>query len=724
MATLADVESAFLQADKAGDTASAAVLAAEVRRLRAEQKQPAPQVSQQVGAGLLDIPRQLGLTARAGVKAVAALPAMASDAVTGVYNAAADAIQGKGGGFRFQQAMPALEAAMSRMGVPEPRNADERVIGDAATMVAGAGGLARGAGALAQGATGTARNVLTQLAARPGMQAAGAAGAGLAGGSVREAGGGPVEQFAASLAGGVAGGMAANKMVGAANAIKSALTPTSARMQDADVQINLILQRSGIDWAQVPERIKQGMRTEVAAALNTGQPLNADAVRRLLVFRNTGTTPTVGQLTQDPGLITRERNLAKTAANSTDLGLQQLPALENANVTRLLAQLDDAGAGRGVDLMRGGSSQVDSLRALQAGREANINNLYSAARDTQGRSLPLEGGTFTRRVTELLDEAMAGGALPKDVQNRLNQIALGEYPLTVASSEDLKRVIGRLQRGSSDGSTRYALGLVRQALDEAPLQNSARVNPGNLPAVPGTVPPSVAAGEESIAAFNQARAANREWMQLVERNPGLQAVVDGIEPDQFMRRFVIGNGASAADVRRLAGLLDPSAVQTTRAALARYLRDAATGGDSDVVKFGGKTYRDAFRAIEAKLPAFFDEQEIARFRDIGDAAKYMQAQPAGSAVNNSSSGALVLGRGLDLLDKLAGYVPLGGRDIIRGQISGMQQRQVLNPRNALIELAPPTQQQQALTANPLLAGSLVVTPAQGSENQRRDKPTK
>jgi hypothetical protein len=202
MATLADVESAFLQADKAGDTASAAVLAAEVRRLRAEQKQPAPQVSQQVGAGLLDIPRQLGLTARAGVKAVAALPAMASDAVTGVYNAAADAIQGKGGGFRFQQAMPALEAAMSRMGVPEPRNADERVIGDAATMVAGAGGLARGAGALAQGATGTARNVLTQLAARPGMQAAGAAGAGLAGGSVREAGGGPVEQFAASLAGG------------------------------------------------------------------------------------------------------------------------------------------------------------------------------------------------------------------------------------------------------------------------------------------------------------------------------------------------------------------------------------------------------------------------------------------------------------------------------------------------------------------------------------------
>ena len=37
----------------------------------------------------------------------------------------------------------------------------------------------------------------------------------------------------------------------------------------------------------------------------------------------------------------------------------------------------------------------------------------------------------------------------------------------------------------------------------------------------------------------------------------------------------------------------------------------------------------------------------------------MQAQPAGSAVNNSNSGALLLGRGADALKGLVGKIPFG-----------------------------------------------------------------
>jgi hypothetical protein len=696
---------------------------------RASGSQPAPQASQQVGSALRDIPRQVGLFARYGAEGVGQMLDIGAEPIRALLNAGARAVQPSLSlsdlvtgqkPYQFESSVGQLASkAADAIGLPSPRDANERVIGDATRMVAGAGGLAGGMGRLAAGtAPGLAQTTLNALAANPGAQLSGAAGAGLAGGSVREAGGGPVEQFAASMVGGVAGGMLPSAAGAAANKARAALTPKTVELTRADQQISLVLERSGIDWTQVPERIKQGMRQEVSQALNTGQPLNPDAVRRLLVFRRADVTPTVGQLTQDPGMITREKNLAKTGANSTSPSLQTLPGLENRNVSSLLRQLDDAGAAGAPSASGAGQAGIDSLQGLVSRSQANISALYARARDTQGRSLPLEGGTFSRRANELLDQANVGSFLPPDLVKKMNAIAQGEYPLTVDVAEQLKTSAGNIQRNSADGNVRTAVRLFRQALDEAPLQGQGRVNPGGLPAVNGTVPTSVAAGEESVAAFNAARRANREWMARVESNPALSAVVDGVEPDQFVQRYVIGNGATAADVRALRDELDPQALAQMRRYLVRHLKDKATGGDEDIVKFGGKTYRDALRALENKLPVFFNREEIQHMRDIGDAAKYMQAQPAGSAVNNSNSGALVLGRGLDMLEAGAQKLPVVG-STITGVIQGMQQRQVMAPANALSLQAAP---KAGARVNALLpAAALAATPSvYGREDKRRN----
>lgn len=666
---------------------------------------PAQQASQATGSALRDIPRQVGLTARYGIEGLGRMADVVTEPLRHIVVNPLARLVGA------PEAAPTGEAATTladRLGLPAPQNADERVIGDAARMVAGAGGMA---GTAARGAAAAvspvARNVLTSLAARPAVQAAGAATSGLAGGSVREAGGSDLEQFGAALAGGVAGGIAADKLAAGAQAGARAVGNALQRfarpdvvLERADQQISLTLQRAGVDWSQVPERIKQGMREEAAAAIANGQPLNADALRRLLVFQRTGTTPTVGQLTQNPGQITREKNLAKSGANSTNPSLQALPELENRNVGALLTRLDEAGAANAPTASAAGQRVINSLQGVVDRNRNAINDLYSAARDTGGRSLPLEGGTFTRTANAALDEANVGSFLPPDIARKMNGIALGEIPLTVDVAEQLKTSIGNLQRGSSDGNARRALGIVRQALDDAPLIEQ-RVNPGNLPAVPGTVPPSTAGiGQESIDAFNRARAANRSWMQRVEGNPALQAVVYGVEPDQFVQRYIVGNGASAADVRALRSEMDPVAVEQMRQHLVGYLRDKATGGDRDITKFGGQTYRNALRDIDDKLPAFFSREEIQHLRDIGDAAKYMQSQPAGSAVNNSNSGALVIGRGLDMLERIAQKSPVG-RDTLVGVLQGVQQRQVIAPRNALQTLAAPRQGSRVM--NPLLA---------------------
>jgi hypothetical protein len=204
-------------------------------------------------------------------------------------------------------------------------------------------------------------------------------------------------------------------------------------------------------------------------------------------------------------------------------------------------------------------------------------------------------------------------------------------------------------------------------------------------------------------------------MQRIESNPALRAVHEGVEPDKFVQRYLVGDGATAADVRALVAELDPQTLGVLRSTLAKNLRDAATTNTDDVVKFSNTAYRKAFRSLEEKLPNFFNAEEIDQLRAIGDAAKYMQAQPVGSAVNNSNSGALVLGRGLDLLDRLSKFAPLGAKDVIQGKLQGVQQTRVLDPRNALMQLSAPVQ--RPVPVNPLVAAA-VATPVQSSENKR------
>ena len=670
--------------------------------------------SVKVGETLGGIPRQIGLAARYGIEGLAGTAQIATEPLRLLTDAItpdrAPSMSQLVTGDRTPKSTPLSVQATKfadMIGLPSPQGADERVVGDATRFVASGAGLAKGAGVASNFLVGTAKNVANMFAANPVQQLVSAAGAGGAGGSVREAGGGEGAQFLAALGGGLVTPLAANAIAGAAtkgaNAVRQAMTPASVEMARADQQISLVLQRSGIDWGAVPERIRQSMRQEVSDALNTGNQLNPAALRRLLVFREANATPTVGQLTQDPGMITREKNLSKAGANSTNPAMQTLPSLENRNVASFLRQLDEAGAAGAPSASGAAKTAIESLDSTATRSRANIDTLYGRARDTQGRSVVLDGpAAMNEANTRLVRDGV--GKLPAEVDQIMNDITSGKTPLTVDYQQQLLKNFYRKMKGAGDnGDLRHGLGILRDVLDDVDVLPNP-VNPGNLPAVRGTVPRSDAlAGQESIDAYRTARTANREWKTKVEGNPALKAVVDGVEPDQFVQKYVIGKGATAKDVTSLRNELDPGAVSQMRAYLVRHLKAAATGGDEDITKFGGKSYRNALRDLEDKLPVFFSAAEIKQMRDIGNAAKYMQAQPAGSAVNNSNSGALIIGRGLDMLEQAAQKLPVG-RDAITGVIQGMQQRQVMAPKNALQLLAP---KQAANKGNALLALPIV-----------------
>ncbi len=634
--------------------------------------QPVQEAGQSLNRGLSDIPRQIGLTARYALEGPAQAAQVFTEPVAGLMRWA---------GIPTRPLGEIASGAADAIGLPKPETSQERVVGDATRLLAGTGGIL-GASRAAARLPGMVGTVGAGMAANPTAQLTSSVGAGTMGGLSREGGGNELQQAGAALIGGVAGGLVPGVANAAANAGKRMLNQLTP--QQMDVQISNVLQRAGMDYSQVPERARQSLRVQMQDALRAGQELDPAAVRRLAEFQTIGATPTRGMVTQDPVRITQEMNLAKMGANSGDGQLQGLARVQNQNNTRLINVMNEAGASRG-DMFRAGQSAIEAIQGQDARLAQNVSGLYSQARDTAGRSANLNGVEFTRRASQLLDDNLLGGSLPKDVENHLNRIAAGEVPFNVDYAEQLKTRIGALQRASNDGSTRMALGVVRRALDDTSLMPAAPVNPGNLPMVPGTLPPTQATlGQESINAFNQARQAARERFAWQESGRPVAAAVEGAQPDKFIKQFVV-NG-TVADARNLANNAPTSEV---RDAILNHLKDKALSGAADEVgKFSQSAFNRELNKIgDRKLSLFFSPEELTQLRTVGRVASYMQNQPVGSAVNNSNSGALLLGKGIDLLNKLPGGQTFLGQPLQNITIS-MQQRAAQNVLPGLLATQP------------------------------------
>lgn len=160
-----------------------------------------------------------------------------------------------------------------------------------------------------------------------------------------------------------------------------------------------------------------------------------------------------------------------------------------------------------------------------------------------------------------------------------------------------------------------------------------------------------------------------------------------------MQKFVISPSAKTLSTQFLAAELkrsDPAALEAVRASIANHLKTAAIGAAADETgKFSASGYNRALMKLgSVKLRQFFSPEEIDQLKAVGKVSQYTTVQPVGSAVNNSNSGALLMGRGLDFLDRLASKVPLLGLGPTVSTVTrGMQQRQAQNIGPALARYA-------------------------------------
>jgi len=668
-----------------------------------------------LGDAIVDVPRQVGLTARYGLEGAGDV----FDTFVGnPLRTLASPILGN---------KPTARTGGSiadSLGLPQPRTASERIIGDATRLVVGGGGTLGAASKVSQATTGGTKAAAQFLASNPGQQLGSAGAAGLAGGYTRETGGGDGAQLTASLLASLATPAAMGGTQRTATAVQRRLAPaapTGEQAQQINITINSALQGSGITLDQLPAQVAQSIRNDVAAAFRTSDQVSPDAVRRLADYRLTGLTPTAAGLTLDPAVVTQQRNLAKLGVNSRDSTAQFLGQTENRNNQLLKQGLNNLGAGGADDAYAGGERIIGALERRDERARDLIGRLYDRARDSSGRSAELDPSVFTQRAGNLLHEANVESFLTPDIRGKLNDFASGKVPLTVEIAEQFKTSIGRLQRSTADGNTRFALGAVRQALDDTPLLQASETASGAA-----TLGGPRNVGQEAIDAFTRARRVNRMYMGMVERTPALQAVRDGVEPDKFVQQFIVGAGSKSnfMDVAQLKSSIkaNTGAMNAVREQITGFLQSRALNGQADEVgNFSSAAYTKALEQIgERKLRLFFQPAEINQLKAIGRVSRYEQFQPSGAAVNNSNTAGALGGLAERILSQsLISKLPFGqaaiGEPLQNIQV-GMQSSRALDvPRT----LAGPRQTVPADQRGLLLSPAAFMGVESEEERQRR-----
>lgn len=252
-----------------------------------------------LGRQLLNSTLQAGGNVVKGVGSLADLPIDALNAGVAKF----------GGPENYFQTIHGLtDKGLQASGVPQPSSPTERVIG---RVEQGLGGLVGGmglGGAMSSSASPVARAVGTALQSHPGAQLASAAAGATAGGVAHEAGAGPKTEMALSLLGGLA-----------------------------------------------PSTVTDGIPAAVRAAFRGGEAGRQTVQSNLENFAAAGTTPTVGQATENVRTRGLESLLSKT------------PGAVGLSASRAAAKADEIG--QGLDNLA--STLSKKKTAMQAGLSVN-----------------------------------------------------------------------------------------------------------------------------------------------------------------------------------------------------------------------------------------------------------------------------------------------------------------------------------------------------------------
>lgn len=380
---------------------------------------------------------------------------------------------------------------------------------------------------------------------------------------------------------------------------------------------------------------------------------------------------TKGQATQDPATLSHEQNMRGKQKDLADrFNLQGKQLVQNVEAIR------DAAAPevRGSNHVENGQSLVDSYKSMDEASRADVSAKYKALSDANGGSLPLNGQDFTAAADAALKKQMKVRYVPKEIAADLEGFRQGG-PMTFEDFENLRTNLAaeaRKAERAGDGNAAGAINIVRSTLEDLPMTGeTAQIKP----------------------LADAARKAAKTRFDKIKADPAYKAAINDPAPigeqsaaaDNFVANFVVKG--KAANVAKMKAHLaeDPVAQQTMAAGVINYLKNKA-GADSVTGNFSQAGYNRALAEIQPKIDSLFDAKTAQQIQALGNVAKYTQAQPRGSYVNNSNT--FVAG----LADQTAGAAELAANAAVPGLQVGSRIRGALarrSERKAVADLLRP-----------------------------------
>jgi hypothetical protein len=392
---------------------------------------------------------------------------------------------------------------------------------------------------------------------------------------------------------------------------------------------------------------------DATKAMRTG-PLDEAALGRLAQYRMLGLTPTRGRLSLDPFDVTAEQNAMRFAA-ATGAQDAQLPQIAQANNRGLLGAIERLGPV--ADDLSTGTAATAPIRSKDARMKAETTALYNRARELGGGDVPLERGVI-QDVYGALNRENRLASVPADIMQTLDTISAGkvtrngqtfDVPWNINVLDNLKSDLADASRRAS-GREKAALKIVRDTLEGMSIAPEKRqFGGGQVVSQAGAemLRSADQAPRGLLDALDAARASHSRRMGWQESAPGIEAALSGSNAESFVRSQIIATSGTKGGFQQVATLAteingNPAARNAVRGALIQHLQDAAIGkGNSPATgNISGRNWSRAVSEIgDRKLRLFFDADELAQIKAIGQVGTVETFQPRGSAVNNSNTAA-------------------------------------------------------------------------------------
>lgn len=380
------------------------------------------------------------------------------------------------------------------------------------------------------------------------------------------------------------------------------------------------LKADGIEVADIPEQVFAGLQDDVRSALATGKKLDPAAALRQREFQALGLPATAGQTGRNPAQWTREYNLS--GVEGVGEPLQQVFQQQSRGIANRL-QRGAAGASERFDA---GQALGDELRAANSVSEGNVRAAYDAFRQSTGKSLDVPLTGLAQDYARTLETF--GDAVPSAVRKHFDSLGLmGGTQRKVFSIDDAEKLL-KVINANYDPSNKVAaraLNDLRQGVQRAVVDSAD----------------TSAVGAEAAHLASEARGMAAQRFKAIESTPALKAAINNAEPDEFVRKFVIGGKVN--EIEQMKALLGPQGRQQVRAQMMAYLEQKAFGanaaGDG---KAAQATFNNELKKIgRPKLVALLGEDGAEEMLRVGRVLAYIKQVPEGAAPNTSGTGQML-----------------------------------------------------------------------------------